>query len=77
LAAFLPPSSMIPFRRTPIPGIHPGADTTAASASGTIRSRSLSPADKRFRPIARVPVCSGFTTKLADRSVRCEAGCRA
>ncbi len=62
----------------PIPGIHAtGAVTTLARASGTIRSRSRSPAERRLRPnelAARAPFCSGMP-KLAESSVRWLVGC--
>jgi hypothetical protein len=73
--ALLPPPA-------PMPGIQVGAETTEARASGMIRSRSRSPAERILRPrefAARVPFCNGFArlAKLAESNVRCEVGCRA
>jgi len=64
----------------PIPGIQfAGAMTKVASASGTIRSRSLSPAEITLRPnklAARAPPWRGFgSPKFADKSVRCLVAC--
>jgi hypothetical protein len=81
LSAFFPPSFCIPtFLPPPMPGIQPtGADTTVARASGTMRSRSLSPADRIFRPsepAARVPPIRGSASpaKPVERRVRCATG---
>ena len=60
----------------PMPGIQfAGAKTKLASASGTIKSRSLSPAEITLRP-NKFAARAGFANpKLVDKSVRCFVGC--
>jgi len=79
LSALTPRSCSDPGFFPPIPGIHPtGAATSDTNVSGTIRSRSLSPAESTFRPsapAALVPLSNGFP-KFDDRSVLCVVGGR-
>lgn len=60
----------------PMPGIQfAGAKTKVASASGTIRSRSLSPAEITLRP-NKFAARAGFASpKFVDKSVRCFVDC--